>query len=144
MDSVATDIRVFGSTAVQGGLHIAFAASDTTTVDDFYAAEERDNGPPGIRTRYHPSSYAAYVLDPEGNNIEVVCQNARSARVDMSRIYSSRDLIQSRRYDLMQRLDQYRSPLSDTNRLPGSAQNVRRPSAYWQLARDREAVDERR
>jgi len=48
-------------------------------VDAFYAgaiaAGGQDKGPPGIRTRYHPTYYAAYVLDPDGNNIEVVCQN---------------------------------------------------------------------
>ncbi len=64
--------------AVRGGLHIAFAANDRATVDAFHAvavaAGGRDNGPPGIRIRYHPSYYAAYVLDPDGNNIEVVCQ----------------------------------------------------------------------
>lgn len=61
-----------------GGLHIAFAASDRATVDAFHAAAlaagGQDNGPPGIRTRYHPNYYAAFVLDPDGNNVELVCQ----------------------------------------------------------------------
>jgi catechol 2,3-dioxygenase-like lactoylglutathione lyase family enzyme len=67
-----------GGEAVRGGLHIAFGAPDRVTVDAFYAAAlaagGRDNGPPGIRTRYHPTYYATYVLDPDGNNIEVVFQ----------------------------------------------------------------------
>jgi catechol 2,3-dioxygenase-like lactoylglutathione lyase family enzyme len=60
-------------------LHMAFPARDDATVDAFYrAATEagyRDNGPPGERPRYHPGYYAAYVLDPDGNNIEVVNHN---------------------------------------------------------------------
>jgi catechol 2,3-dioxygenase-like lactoylglutathione lyase family enzyme len=60
-------------------LHIAFSASDNATVDGFYAAAiaagYRDNGPPGERARYHPGYYAAYVLDPDGHNIEVVNHN---------------------------------------------------------------------
>ena len=59
------------------GLHIAFAAQDRATVDAFYAAAldagGQDNGPPGVRTAYHPNYYAAFVLDPDGNNIEAVC-----------------------------------------------------------------------
>lgn len=59
-------------------MHVAFAAQDRATVDQFFAAAiaagARDNGPPGVRTRYHDAYYAAYVLDPDGNNIEVVCQ----------------------------------------------------------------------
>jgi catechol 2,3-dioxygenase-like lactoylglutathione lyase family enzyme len=57
--------------------HIAFAASDRVTVDAFYkaalAAGGRDNGAPGLRTQYHPTYYGAFVLDPDGNNIEAVC-----------------------------------------------------------------------
>jgi catechol 2,3-dioxygenase-like lactoylglutathione lyase family enzyme len=60
-------------------LHMAFPASDDATVDAFHrAAVEagyRDNGPPGERPRYHPGYYGAYVLDPDGNNIEVVNHN---------------------------------------------------------------------
>jgi catechol 2,3-dioxygenase-like lactoylglutathione lyase family enzyme len=58
--------------------HIAFAASDRGVVDSFYraalAAGGRDNGPPGVRAQYHPNYYAAFVYDPDGNNIEVVCR----------------------------------------------------------------------
>ena len=59
------------------GVHVAFTARDRPTVDAFHAAalaaDGRDNGPPGIRARYGPSYYAAFVLDPDGNNIEAVC-----------------------------------------------------------------------
>jgi catechol 2,3-dioxygenase-like lactoylglutathione lyase family enzyme len=57
-------------------LHIALSAPTRTTVDAFHAAGlaagGRDNGAPGIRDRYHPEYYAAYVLDPDGNNVEAV------------------------------------------------------------------------
>ncbi len=57
--------------------HIAFAADDGATVDAFYgaamAAGGRDNGGPGLRPHYHANYYGAFVLDPDGNNIEVVC-----------------------------------------------------------------------
>jgi catechol 2,3-dioxygenase-like lactoylglutathione lyase family enzyme len=57
-------------------LHIAFAAPDRATVDAFHAAAldagGRDNGAPGLRPRYHAGYYAAYVLDPDGNNVEAV------------------------------------------------------------------------
>ena len=60
-------------------LHIAFAASENAAVDDFHqAATEagyRDNGTPGERTIYHPGYYSAYVLDPDGNNVELVNHN---------------------------------------------------------------------
>lgn len=67
-----------GGEATPGGIHIAFIAADRAVVDAFHvaalAAGGRDNGAPGIRIRYHPSYYAAYILDPDGNNIECVCQ----------------------------------------------------------------------
>jgi catechol 2,3-dioxygenase-like lactoylglutathione lyase family enzyme len=57
-------------------LHMAFGIPDDAGVDGFHeaalAAGYRDNGPPGERARYHAGYYAAYVLDPDGNNIEVV------------------------------------------------------------------------
>jgi catechol 2,3-dioxygenase-like lactoylglutathione lyase family enzyme len=57
------------------GLHLAFQTADRETVDRFYeaalAAGGRDNGRPGLRD-YHPGYYSAYVLDPDGNNIEAV------------------------------------------------------------------------
>jgi catechol 2,3-dioxygenase-like lactoylglutathione lyase family enzyme len=57
------------------GLHLAFQAADRGAVDRFYqaaiAAGGKDNGPPGERF-YHPGYYGAFVLDPDGNNIEAV------------------------------------------------------------------------
>lgn len=59
------------------GLHIAFAARTRAEVDGFYhaalAAGGRDNGAPGLRPQYHPDYYGAFVLDPDGNNVEAVC-----------------------------------------------------------------------
>ena len=60
-------------------VHIAFAASSRKQVDDFYAAAiaagGKDNGPPGVRAHYHPNYYGAFVLDPDGYNVEVVCHS---------------------------------------------------------------------
>jgi catechol 2,3-dioxygenase-like lactoylglutathione lyase family enzyme len=60
-------------------VHVAFSASDRSTVDAFHkaavAAGGRDNGAPGLRTEYHPNYYGAFVYDPDGNNIEAVCHN---------------------------------------------------------------------
>jgi catechol 2,3-dioxygenase-like lactoylglutathione lyase family enzyme len=57
-------------------VHMAFPADDDATVRAFHAtataAAYRDNGPPGERPEYHPGYYAAFVLDPDGNNVEVV------------------------------------------------------------------------
>jgi catechol 2,3-dioxygenase-like lactoylglutathione lyase family enzyme len=59
-------------------VHIAFAAADNATVDEWHrvalAAGYRDNGAPGER-EYHAGYYAAFVLDPDGNNVEAVCHN---------------------------------------------------------------------
>ncbi len=58
-------------------VHVAFRAESRLMVRTFYnaalAAGGKDNGPPGIRHDYHPNYYAAYILDPDGNNIEAVC-----------------------------------------------------------------------
>jgi catechol 2,3-dioxygenase-like lactoylglutathione lyase family enzyme len=58
-------------------IHIAFLANDPATVDAFHAAALEaggtDNGAPGRRPQYHERYYAAYVLDPDGNNVEAVC-----------------------------------------------------------------------
>jgi catechol 2,3-dioxygenase-like lactoylglutathione lyase family enzyme len=62
-----------------GRNHLAFQAKDRAVVDRFHAAAVaaggKDNGPPGPRP-YHPGYYAAFVLDPDGNNIEVVHHGA--------------------------------------------------------------------
>ena len=61
----------------QAPLHVAFNASERPAVDAFYAAAIEaggaDNGGPGLRD-YHPGYYAAFVLDPDGNNVEAVCR----------------------------------------------------------------------
>lgn len=66
-----------GRGAPVGGVHVAVAAPNRAAVDAFYAAAVtaggRDNGPPGVRAHYHPNYYAAFVLDPDGANIEAVC-----------------------------------------------------------------------
>ena len=57
--------------------HVAFATESRKIVDEFYAAAiaagGRDNGKPGLRPHYHENYYGAFVLDPDGNNIEAVC-----------------------------------------------------------------------
>jgi len=59
--------------------HVAFSAKDRATVDAFYAAAmaagAKDNGKPGTREMYHPNYYGAFVLDPDGHNIEAVCHD---------------------------------------------------------------------
>lgn len=66
-----------------GPIHIAFAAPDRATVDRFHraavAAGGTDNGLPGVRARYHPNYYGAFVLDPDGNNIEAVTHRPPAA-----------------------------------------------------------------
>ncbi|MGI8840792.1 MAG: VOC family protein [Caulobacteraceae bacterium] len=66
-----------GGAATTGGAHVAFTALDRATVDAFHkaalAAGGRDNGAPGPRPHYHPDYYGAFVLDPDGHNIEAVC-----------------------------------------------------------------------
>lgn len=63
--------------ALKGCLHVAFVAADRAAVDAFYAAAlaagGRDNGAPGIRPHYHASYYGAFVIDPDGHNVEAVC-----------------------------------------------------------------------
>src|SRR4051812_21528903 len=64
-----------------GSVHIAFAAPDRETVDAFHAAAVEaggvDNGSPGLRPHYHAAYYAAFVLDPDGNNVEAVFHGDR-------------------------------------------------------------------
>ena len=59
-----------------GRVHLAFQAKDRVQVEAFYqaglAAGGRDNGPPGERSNYHPGYFAAFLIDPDGNNIEAV------------------------------------------------------------------------
>jgi catechol 2,3-dioxygenase-like lactoylglutathione lyase family enzyme len=66
-----------GGAEPTGRLHVAFSVERRDLVDAFHAAGlaagGRDNGGPGIRAHYHPSYYGAFVLDPDGHNIEAVC-----------------------------------------------------------------------
>ncbi|HKC49629.1 MAG TPA: VOC family protein [Myxococcota bacterium] len=66
-----------GAGEAPGATHVCFAAASRAQVDAFHkaalAAGGRDNGAPGLRTAYHPTYYGAFVLDPDGNNIEAVC-----------------------------------------------------------------------
>lgn len=63
--------------SVNSLVHVAFRAHCRAQVDNFYTAAlsggGRDNGAPGIRAHYHPNYYAAFILDYDGHNIEVVC-----------------------------------------------------------------------
>lgn len=65
-------------------LHLAFVAESRQQVDAFYraalAAGGTDNGPPGLRPQYHANYYAAFVLDPDGHNIEAVCHAPEAIR----------------------------------------------------------------
>ena len=74
-------LHVFRS-KVDGRHHLAFQAKDRATVDAFYRAAlahgARDNGAPGERA-YHPGYYAAFVLDPDGNNVEALCMGKEGA-----------------------------------------------------------------
>ncbi|MFN0252153.1 MAG: VOC family protein [Kofleriaceae bacterium] len=72
-----SDFWIAGGVAPTDKLHIAFRAARRSVVKAFYeaaiAAGGRDNGPPGVREKYNPDYYAAFVLDPDGHNIEAVC-----------------------------------------------------------------------
>ena len=71
--------------AVDSGapMHIAFRVDDRRLVDAFHAAALQaggaDHGAPGLREDYHPNYYGAFVLDPDGHNIEVVCHAAEGS-----------------------------------------------------------------
>ena len=70
------DFWIMEQEMTAGSVHIAFAAPDRETVDAFHAAAVDaggvDNGRPGLRPHYHSAYYAAFVLDPDGNNVEAV------------------------------------------------------------------------
>jgi catechol 2,3-dioxygenase-like lactoylglutathione lyase family enzyme len=63
----------------QTGVHVAFEVPSRDLVDAFHGAAleagATDNGAPGERQMYHPHYYGAYVLDPDGNNVEAVCHH---------------------------------------------------------------------
>ena len=71
------DFWIGGEGSLEKALHVAIVAKDRATVDAFHcaalAAGGKDNGTPGLRPHYHANYYAAFVLDPDGHNIEAVC-----------------------------------------------------------------------
>ncbi len=71
------DFWIGGEGGLDKPLHVAIAAKNRASVDAFYkaalAAGGKDNGAPGVRAHYHPNYYGAFVLDPNGHNIEAVC-----------------------------------------------------------------------
>ncbi|HYT26430.1 MAG TPA: VOC family protein [Actinomycetota bacterium] len=70
------DFAINASDTPGSHAHVAFVARDRAAVDAFHAAAlangGRDNGAPGLRPEYHAGYYAAFVLDPDGNNVEAV------------------------------------------------------------------------
>jgi len=64
--------------AARGGFHVALRAAERGAVEAFYkaglAAGGRDNGGPGLRADYGPRYFAAFLIDPDGNNVEAVCK----------------------------------------------------------------------
>src|SRR5688500_10300229 len=73
----APGVWLHEATQPAGGAHIAFRATDRKAVERFHAAGlkagGRDNGKPGLRADYSPKYYAAFLIDPDGNNVEAVC-----------------------------------------------------------------------
>ena len=71
------DFWIGGEGDLNKPLHVAIQADDRASVDAFHraalAAGGRDNGAPGLRPHYHANYYGAFVLDPDGHNIEAVC-----------------------------------------------------------------------
>lgn len=73
---------IYGTEDPPSPLHLAFTAERRSQVDAFHRAAleagGRDNGPPGLRPHYHPHYYAAFVIAPDGYNVEAVCHLAES------------------------------------------------------------------
>ena len=71
------DFWIGGEGGLDKPVHVAILAADRASVDSFYeaalSAGGKDNGAPGLRPRYHENYYGAFVLDPDGHNIEAVC-----------------------------------------------------------------------
>jgi catechol 2,3-dioxygenase-like lactoylglutathione lyase family enzyme len=72
------DFWIAGEGKLEKPLHVAITAKSRASVDAFYraalSAGGKDNGAPGVRAHYHPNYYGAFVLDPDGHNIEAVCR----------------------------------------------------------------------
>lgn len=77
------DFWIQGGSQATPRVHVAFRAEDRAKVRAFYEAAlkagAKDNGPPGVREMYHPTYYGAFVIDPDGHNIEAVCHAPESA-----------------------------------------------------------------
>jgi catechol 2,3-dioxygenase-like lactoylglutathione lyase family enzyme len=75
-----SDFWISQGEAVTPPIHMAFRVPTRAAVDAFHkaalAAGGKDNGAPGLRPRYHANYYGAYVLDPDGHNVEAVCHEA--------------------------------------------------------------------
>lgn len=73
----APALWLYENANAKGGTHVAFQARDRAGVDAFHAAGlasgGHDNGAPGLRVDYAPTYYAAFLIDPDGNNVEAVC-----------------------------------------------------------------------
>lgn len=71
------DFWILSGTPNEPRLHVAFRAESRKQVDEFYRAAleagGKDNGAPGLRPQYHKDYYGAFMLDPDGHNIEAVC-----------------------------------------------------------------------
>jgi catechol 2,3-dioxygenase-like lactoylglutathione lyase family enzyme len=71
------DLWIGGEGGLNRAVHVAIAVNDRAAVDAFYhaalAAGGKSNGAPGLRPHYHPNYYGAFVLDPDGHNVEAVC-----------------------------------------------------------------------
>jgi catechol 2,3-dioxygenase-like lactoylglutathione lyase family enzyme len=76
---------LFRTEAKPAHLHLAFTAENRQQVEDFYRAAleagGKDNGAPGLRPNYHASYYAAFVIAPDGHNVEVVCHEPEADQV---------------------------------------------------------------
>lgn len=74
------DFWISGGNPNKPPIHVAFRVASRAIVDAFYQAAlqagGKDNGAPGVRAHYHPNYYGAFVLDPDGHNIEAVCHEA--------------------------------------------------------------------
>ncbi len=79
-DNGAPTLWLGASDASPSSVHLALRTTSRVAVDNFYAAAlahgAKDNGAPGVRAEYAPTYYAAFVIDPDGNNLEAVCHAA--------------------------------------------------------------------
>jgi len=78
----ACSLCLFETEEKPAHLHLAFTAANRQQVEAFYRAAleagAKDNGPPGLRPQYHANYYAAFVIGPDGHNLEAVCHRAEA------------------------------------------------------------------